>query len=77
MEYNIEKRIIDIAIELRDASVISSKKIQEFQKKNPSQEEMESEIPKILESSQEKASKLFQLLDEYEFINGVSKKINE
>ena len=77
MEYKIEKRIIDVAIELRDASNISAKKIQEFQEKNPSQEEMESEIPKILESSQEKASKLFQLLDEYEFMNGVSKKINE
>ena len=76
MEYNIEKRIIDIALKFKSSSDDVAEKIRAFQETNPTQEEMEKEMPKIMKPNQEVATKLFALLDEYEFINGSSEKIN-
>jgi hypothetical protein len=76
MEYNIEKRIIDVALELKSTSEVVGEEMRKFQETNPTQEEMEKRMPEIMKPNQDIATKLFSLLDEYEFINGSSDKVN-
>lgn len=70
MEYNLEKRIIDVALELRDVSKSTHEevlKIGQDQLTNPKNQE---KVQELMTKPTEISQKLFSLLDEYDVING-------
>lgn len=68
MEYSIEKRIIDIALELQKVSKQTD--LVSLQSQNLNEEDMQKKVEEMMEKPLKVTQRLFALLDEYQVING-------
>jgi hypothetical protein len=68
MEYNIEKRIIDLALELKEVS--NKTDIMSLQSQDLDEKEMQKKMEEIMQKPLEVTNRLFALLDEYQVMNG-------
>jgi len=68
MEYNIEKRIIDLALELKQVSKETD--LMSLQSQNLDEKEMQKKMEEIMQKPLEVTNRLFALLDEYQVMNG-------
>lgn len=69
---SIEQKIIDTALEFKEISLKMGKEVATMNKEDVNEEY----IKKRFESPNKVIHKLFELLDEYEFSKGISKKID-
>lgn len=70
MEYNIEKRIIEVALELRDVSKATHEEMQSMGQENIADPKNQSKLQELMTKPTEVSQKLFNLLDEYDVMNG-------
>ena len=70
MEYNIEKRIIEVALELRDISKSTHAEMESIGQENLANPKHQSKLQELMTKPTEVSQKLFNLLDEYDVMNG-------